>query len=182
MTIVTSCKKGQYEIVTEESINGVSVKTDSINEDKKPLLLSGNLLVSWDYMRGRAYYGGMLSNTKLDKSECLVNIGHGHNEFQMLAFAKRGNNSLYLLNYPFTCNGLESITYIPRTDSISNIKDVSKWERFSLRDLPAFFCFAESFVSLSDSTILVLGTPTNEVGHIFSIVDFKNKKIVPLDY
>lgn len=182
MTVVTSCKMGQDEIVSEVSINGSLVKTDSINVDKMPLLLSGNLLVSLDYMRGKAYFGGMLSKNELTQSEILAEVGHGRNEFQQLAFAKGENNSLYLLNYPFTCNGLESITYVPKADSIRHVKDTSKWKRFSLRDLPAFFCFVESFVSLSDSTILVLGTPVNEVGHIFSIVDFKNKKISPLDY
>ena len=182
MTVMTSCKMGQDEIVAEVSLNGTYVKTDSINEDKMPLLLSKNLLVSLDYMRGKAYYGGMLSKTELTQSDVLAEVGHGHNEFQQLAFTKGKNNSLYLLNYPFSCNGLESITYIPQADSISTIKDANKWKKYSLRDLPAFFCFADNFVALSDSTILILGTPAEKTGHIISIVDFKNKKISPLDF
>ena len=47
--------------------------------------------------------------------------------------------------------------------------------------MPFWLC-GDQFVILSDSTILTIGTPKDDIHHIFSVVNFKNQTFTPLDY
>ena len=76
---------------------------------------------------------------------------------------------------------LTSLTKIKQTDNRTAIKSPNNWERYDLSKLPFWLC-GDQFVILSDSTILTIGTPKDDIRHIFSVVNFKNQTFTPLDY
>lgn len=182
LLITYSCGIGEKSVVAEYNLVGKSVKLDTSIVGQLPVLLFGDnfIFCDWAHVRNNAYMGGKLSENMLSLSENLLNIGHGHNEFQQVGFSKDKDNTLYLLNNIGI--KLESVSCIKRTNSIYDVKDIGKRIKYSLRDLPAFYSFSPSNVPISDSTILVLGAPQTSISHIMSIIDFKNKKVQPLDF
>ena len=76
---------------------------------------------------------------------------------------------------------LTSLTKIKQTENSTAIKDPNNWERYDLSKMPFWLC-GDQFVILSDSTILTIGTPKDDIHHIFSVVNFKNQTFTPLDY
>lgn len=127
-------------------------------------------------------YCGDLTKTEWKKAEKVFTSGHGHNEFGIIALSQDKTGTLYVLDRPFKGDKLLSFTKIPHSASIASIKDQTKWEKYDLMQLPDFFCMGQNFDIISDSTILVLGAPANDLKHVFSIVNFKNQTVTPLSY
>lgn len=182
MIITYSCEIGKENIVAEYNPIGKSIKLDSIIVGQSPIITFGDNFIfrDWMHVRGDASLGGKLSGDMLSLSEKILNVGHGHNEFQNVAFVKGKDNSLYILNRPGFIP--QSVTCVTKPNSLGDVKDTEKWRRYDLRDLPALYNFSDYNVSISDSTLLILGSPTTYIGHIMSILDFKNQKIQPLDF
>ena len=182
MTITYSCGMGQESIVAEYNLIGNSIKLDTSIVGLTPVFTFGDDFVFQDIMpmHGNAPKAGKMLGNTLNLSENLLKIGHGHNEFQEVAFIKGKDSTLCLLNRYGAIP--KSVTCITKINSIADIKDTGKWRTYSLRDLPAFYSFSDFNASISDSTILVLGSPQTCIGHIMSIMDFKNQRIQPLDF
>lgn len=178
MSSIVSCTYNTDEIEWDVSLSGQRLKIDSEDIiDKYPRILINDIFIS-----GRNdYYGSQMKGLSCQKSELLFRFGNGHNEFQLLAFAKGRDNSLMLLNFPRVGNKLLSLTVID-TDSVGSMKDNTKWKKYDLLKLPPFRFSSMKFTSMSDSTILLGGAPYDAIGHIFSIIDFKNQKVYPLEY
>lgn len=165
------------EIEWDVSLSGQRLRIDTEDIDKYPRILINDILIS-----GRKdHYGSKIEKLSCQKSELLFRFGKGHNEFQCLAFAKGYDNSLMLLSNPMVGNKPLSLTVIG-TDSIGSMKDNTKWKKYDLSKLPPFRFSSMKFTSISDSTILLGGAPYDAIGHILSIVDFKNQKVYPLEY
>ena len=99
-----------------------------------------------------------------------------------MALSQDKNGTLYVLDRPWSGYKLLSLTKIPQADSIVTIKDQTRWEKYDFRQLPPFLQVGDKFVVMSDSTILVTGAPTNDMAHVFSVINFKNQTVTPLNY
>lgn len=178
LILLCSCSENVNHVIDEVSLNGQIVKVDSTNKYIWPKFLFRDILYAWRIN----YYGGKLTNNEWQKSDSLLVSGHGHNEFEHIVLSQDNDGTLFVLNCPMMGDKLISLTKIPHADSIAAIKEQSKWKKYDLGQLPPFWNSGRNFVVLSDSSILVAGTLVNEINHIFSTIDFKNQRAVPLDY
>ena len=166
----------------EVSLEGQLVKTD-VNKGKWPKWMFGDDICSWD--RNWNIYLSKLTRTEWQKAEKVLVHGHGQNEFGDMVLSQDDDGALYVLDHPFEDDMasflLTSLTKIKQTDNSTAIKDPNNWERYDLSKMPFLLC-GDQFVILSDSTILTIGTPKDDIRHILSIVNFKNQTFTPLDY
>ena len=130
-------------------------------------------------------YSGKLTRTEWQKAEKVLVHGHGQNEFGDMVLSQDDDGALYVIDHPFEDDMasflLTSLTKIKQTENSTAIKDPNNWERYDLSKMPFWLC-GDQFVILSDSTILTIGTPKDDIHHIFSVVNFKNQTFTPLDY
>lgn len=166
----------------EVSLEGQLVKTD-VNKGKWPKWMFGDDIYALDH--DWSLWCGKLTKTEWQKAEKLFVHGHGENEFGVMVLSQDNGGALYVLDHPFEDNmeslSLTSLTIIKHTDNISSIKNPKNWEKYDLSKMPFWLC-GDKIVVLSDSTILAVGTPENDKHHIFSVLNFKNQTVTPLDY
>ncbi len=131
------------------------------------------------------YYCSELTDNELTKEELFVKMGEADNELGFVdQFVKRSDNSICVLNFAGNhMITLKDMVVIPNSKSLADMKNFSSWKRYDLSSFNQKFRLSlDQFCSLSDSTILLHGTPTDDYKHIFSIMDYKNQKITPLDF
>ncbi len=181
MALFMSCsdKSGaEFEV----SLKGQLVNTD-VNSDKCPKWMLGDDIYALD--QNWSIYSGKLTRKEWQKAEKILVKGHGQNEFGVMVLSQDNDGVLYVLDHPFEGEmekmTLASLTKIKHTDNISSINDPKNREKYDLSKMPFLLC-GDRFVVLSDSTILTVGTPEDDIRHVFSIVNFKNQKFTPLDY
>ena len=166
----------------EVSLEGQLVRTD-VNKGKWPKWMFGDDICSWD--RDWNLYLSKLTRTEWQKAEKVLVHGHGQNEFGDMVLSQDDDGALYVIDHPFEDDMasflLTSLTKIKQTENSTAIKDPNNWERYDLSKMPFWLC-GDQFVILSDSTILTIGTPKDDIHHIFSVVNFKNQTFTPLDY
>lgn len=178
ITALFSCST-KNDAVYEVSLEGQFVKIDA-NEGKWPKWMFGDNIYAGD--KDWSIFSGKLTKTEWQKAERVFVCGHGHNEFGLMTLSQDNEGALYVLNLPIDGGKLISLTKIQQTDNIETIKDPAKWEKYDLSQLPPFLQNGDTFVVLSDSTILVTGAPANDMHHILSVINFKNLTVKPLDY
>lgn len=166
-------------IVNEVTLKGQIVNITS-NEGKIPVFLIDDYVYSRDSAHN--VWVGKLSKNEWQKSEMVFAFGHGHNEFGIIAPSKGEDGTLYILNHPMVGGNFVSLTKIPHANNITSMKDQTKWETHNLINLPAFSQAGQASIILPDSTILVTGAPSNDLKHIFSIINYKKLTVTPLDY
>ena len=176
-----SCSdKGGAEF--EVSLEGQLVKTDA-NKGKWLKWMFGDDIYALD--NDWSLWSGKLTESEWQEAEKVFVHGHGQNEFGDMVISQDDNGTLYVLDHPFEDNkgslSLTSLTIIKHTDNIAAIKNPKNWEKYDLSKMPFWLC-GEKFVVLSDSTILTVGTPKDDKCHIFSVLNFKNQTVTPLDY
>ena len=180
VSFVSCLDKSSVEF--EVSLEGQLVKTD-VNKGKWPKWMFGDDICSWD--RNWNLYLSKLTRTEWQKAEKVLVHGHGQNEFGDMVLSQDDDGALYVIDHPFEDDRasflLTSLTKIKQTDNSTAIKNPNNWERYDLSKLPFWLC-GDQFVILSDSTILTIGTPKDDIHHIFSVVNFKNQTFTPLDY
>lgn len=177
-----SCTSNQKKVHQYVKLNGEHVFIDSTFYGSTPQLLCGNLLFSKSNNNSEHCLVCSLSKDSLSNPHGVFRKGNGADEFHNIALSQGENASLYIVDYPNSGNQLLYLTLIRKTEDIASIKDSQSWERFSLLNLSPFRSVFDTFVSLSDSTILVPGAPYNNIGHILSVINFKKQTIVPLNY
>lgn len=177
-----SCTSNQKSINDVIELNGQRVKGDSAYYGSSPILLCDNYLISHSDDVAFNCIISLLEDSCLKSSQPILDVGNGNNEFHSIALAKGVGAELYVLDYPNSCNQLLSLTKISNTKTISSIKNSKAWKYYSLAAIPSFRCVFDTFVLLSDSTILVPGSTYNEIGHLLSVIDYKNQTITPLNY
>ena len=178
VTLLYSCFEHSDSAINEVFIEGKEVKIDTANMYMGPKVLCADVLYAWN----TDFHGGKLSNGKWQKADRLLASGSGHDEFGYMIMSISNDRVLHVLNRSWTGSKYLSLVKIPHGDSIPAVKDKTKWERFDLKQMPLFSPNSKNFIVLSDSTILIAGTPYNDIKHIFSIIDFKNQKVSTLDY
>jgi len=177
-----SCSPHHQETVPVETLEGRMVVLDSAYYGMKATQLCGNLLFTWSKSPEETCCIGVLSRDSLTNYQGGFCRGHGHNEFQEVVVGQGKDSCIYIVALPSTYNRILSLTKIDETESIETLKNAEVWKKYALSDLPAFRCSFDDFISISDSTILVPGAPYGDIEHLMSIIDFKNRKLMPLDY
>ena len=166
----------------EVSLEGQLVDTD-VNKGKWPKWMFGDDIYAWD--RNRDIWKSKLTRTEWQKAEKVLVHGHGQNEFGDMVLSQDDDGALYVLDHPFEGDmgslAMTSLTKIKQADNIAAIKDPNSWEKYDLSKMPFLLC-GNQFEVLSDSTILTVGTPKDDIHHIFSVINFKNQTSTPLDY
>lgn len=166
-------------VVDEVSLQGQLVNTEA-NVGKWPKWMFGDNIYARDH--DFSLHSGRLTETEWQKAERVFVCGHGHNEFGMMTLSQGHDGALYVLDHPIDGAKLVSLTKIQHPDDVATIKDPENWEKYDLQRLPPFLQVGDNFLILSDSTILVTGTPANDMHHVFSIINFKKQTVTPLDY
>lgn len=179
--VITSCTSmlEKYNVIVE--LNGKKIETDSSYIGAYPQLLCDNLLFSKYRKNHYAACTNMLSENKILESKPILNIGNGPFEFHEISLTKKGN-SIFVLDGEITGNKLNSLTEIPLSNNKDSITSPSSWKIFTLKDISSLRYASNSYVVLSDSTLLLPGAPFTEIGHLFSIIDYKKQKIKTLDF
>ena len=176
---ICSCSD-KNDVSYEVSIKGDITKVDPVNVDKRPAYLFGDRLYAWD---NHCYlYAGKLSSAEWQKSEKILVSGYANNKFESVALSCDDNGALYVLDRSFNEHKPISLTKIQHIESIASVNDQTTWEKYDFEKLSSFYQLGNTFVVLSDSTILVTGAPMNDMNHVFSIINFKNQKVTALDY
>ncbi|MBQ7179811.1 MAG: hypothetical protein IJR87_00800 [Bacteroidaceae bacterium] len=177
-----SCTGRKEQTVTVESLEGCPVAVDSSYYGSKALLLCNGLLFTWPDSPSETCCVGVLTRDSLTNYQGGFRRGHGHNEFQNIALARGKDSSVYIAACPSTCNQILSMIRTGKAESIEAIKDVEAWTKYDLTGLPLFRCISDVFLSLSDSTFMILGAPYDDIEHLMTIIDFKSQRLIPLDY
>lgn len=175
--LLCSCSEHGSSVVEEYFLRGQEVKIDSANKNIGPKFLFGEILYAWDMN----YHGGKLTKNEWQKVDDLL-VADEHNELGLMVLSQDSNGDLFVLNRPWMGDKLHSLIKIPHADSIAAVKDQRKWEKYDLKQVPGILTMGSNFKILSDSTILVAGAVSSDLRHVFSIIDFKSQKLIPLDY
>lgn len=181
-SMLFSCASSNEDQIEPENLVGKKMISVSANNDKYPCFVMNNDLLISSSVVDHSFYCSTLKENKWDKAEILFERGNGHKEFHNIGLCDGPNNSLWVLDCPMSANALYSLTSIPDTRSMSAIRNKDSWDRYDLKGISNFLCFAENPVMVSDSTFLVLGAPCNDLGHLFSLVNFKTQKVTPLNF
>ncbi len=177
-----SCTGRKEQTVTVESLEGCPVAVDSSYYGSKALLLCNGLLFTWPDSPSETCCIGMLGGDCLTNYQAGFRRGHGSDEFQEVALAYGKDSCIYVAGFPSSYNRLLSVTKTGKAESISAVRNPAAWTRYDLAGLPSFNCTFDTFVSLSDSTMLVPGVPYGDVEHLMTVIDFRNRTLKPLDY
>ena len=174
----TSCTISNEVAIPVTQLGGKPIDIDTSNVLCYPMQIVGDIAVSGSAFPPRRYYASYFGLDGFKKSEPLFNVGHGHNEFENISFSKGDNNTWYLLDG----NPKRFIVKIPNVKYIEDLRNTSRWQKYDLKQLEPFRSVANNFYPMSDSTILIPGSPYKYIGHILSILDYKNQKCTPLEY
>ena len=127
------------------------------------------------------YFVGKMTKDEWQKPEVFLK-NDGDNEVGFPHFFKGNNGELFLLNQPMSGMVLKSLIKIPNAANAAAILDRTKWETYDLKKMQEMMYVANSSAVLSDTTILTAINYSNDIKRLFSILDFKNQKTIPLDY
>ena len=152
----------------EVSLEGQLVRTD-VNKGKWPKWMFGDDICSWD--RDGNLYLSKLTRTEWQKAEKVLVHGHGQNEFGDMVLSQDDDGALYVIDCYMEDNmvyrnKLIALTKIQHPDNLAAIKNPDNWEKYDLSKMPPFELCGDRFVILSDSTILTVGTPLDDMHHI----------------
>ena len=162
-------------------LRGQEVKIASTNENLWPYVLSGGNTMFANSADGNFYVG------KLTPKEWKMSEKINMDESEWRQLSQGNNGELLMLNMPISgsdsnTNGLTSLVKNPNANSIVDVRNQAKWERSDLSKVSGFVPFCRPYVALSDTTILISGMISNDIKHLFSIMDYKNQMLMHLDY
>ena len=181
LMFLTSWAGNNVKKVSGVKLTGKEVKYNISNPNTiYPRIQIGNRMIAND---NDNFYFTELTDTELAKEEHFAKKGSAENELSTRAkYAQGPLNSILTLNFE---SGyalfLKEMVVIPNAKSIADIRNYSAWKRYDLSRLRTFHDFSNVFVSASDSTILIAGTPKEDYRHLFSVIDYKNQKVKMID-
>ena len=181
LTSILFCACSEQNVDGEFFLRGQEVKFDSANENLWPKFLYGQTMFAWS--DDNSIHAGKITEKEWQKAERISGAGV-NNDLEGLFFSEGNNGELFVLNTPmvglFDTNCFKSFIKIQNADNIADIMDRTKWDTYDLKKVLGFG--GGSFVTLSDTTILVLGMFKDDLKRVYSIIDIKNQKLTPLDY
>lgn len=181
LTSILFCACSEQNVDGEFFLRGQEVKFDSANENLWPKFLYGQTMFAWS--DDNSIHAGKITEKEWQEAERISGAGV-NNDLEGLDFSEGNNGELFVLNTPmvglFDTGCFKSLTKIQNADNIADIMDRTKWDTYDLKKVLGFG--GGSFVTLSDTTILVLGMFKDDLKRVYSIIDIKNQKLTPLDY
>ena len=181
LTSILFCACSEQNVDGEFFLRGQEVKFDSANENLWPQFLYGQTMFAWS--DDNSIHAGKITEKEWQKAERISGAGV-NNDLEGLDFSEGNNGELFVLNTPmvglFDTNCFKSFIKIQNADNIADIMDRTKWDTYDLKKVLGFG--GGSFVTLSDTTILVLGMFKDDLKRVYSIIDIKNQKLTPIDY
>ena len=174
-----ACSEQKTNTCNEYFLRGQEVKYDSTNGDLWPEYMSGDAMIARS--PDMNYFVGKMTKDEWPKPEVFLK-NDGDNEVGFTHFFKGNNGELFLLNQPMSGMVLKSLIKIPNAANAAAILDRTKWETYDLKKMQEMMYVANSSAVLSDTTILTAINYSNDIKRLFSILDFKNQKAIPLDY
>ena len=169
---------------TDKNVRGVKLtgkelKYNVSNVEIQTKFQVGNKIIAFDFDN---YYCTELTDTELTKQELLSRRGdNGLSVSSIVRFAKGQDNSILALNETDRME-LKEMIVIPNSKNHADLANPLLWQRYDLSQLKGFFSNSECFVPLPDNKILIAGTQKDDARHILSIIDYKNQKLIPLNY
>lgn len=182
---IVSCSLGQVNDVDVENLSSNSLITDSTYSCYYPYFINNNFLISYPVTKQKGCCISKISNEGITDSKYLLDIGKGHNEFQSIVLGKGENGGLLVVERPSSLNKLLSVTSIPANKNADEMSNVESWKKYNLSNIKSSFGITtRNVVAITDSTLLIAVQPYGEdkTKSIFSILDYKNQTITPLDY
>ena len=158
-------------------LTGQEIKVDPSNPRRYPRFIFGDILIS----AREEFYGDNIKNNEWVEGEAIPKIGssdgiiHPH-------LAKGPDKSFIRIESLLMDGTMKKMIIVPNTSSVSAFKDEGTWKTFDLQGLPSLNYANNGVALLSDSTMLIPAFISQKTKNIFAIVDFKNKKFIPLDY
>ena len=169
---------------TDKNVRGVKLtgkelKYNVSNVEIQTKFQVGNNIIAFDFDN---YYCTELTDTELTKQELLSRRGdNGLSVSSIVRFAKGLDNSMLALNETDRME-LKEMIVIPHSKNHADMANPLLWKRYDLSQFKGFFSNSECFVPLPDNKILIAGTQKDDARHILSIIDYKNQKLIPLNY
>ena len=174
-----ACSEQKTNTCNEYFLRGQEVKYDSTNVDLWPECIYGDAMIARS--PNMNYYVGKITKDEWQKNEIFLKNDE-KNEVEFPNFFQGNNGELFLLNQPQSGTKLSSLTKIQNANNAADILDQKKWETYDLKKMQGMMYVASSSAVLSENSILTAINDTNDIKRLFSILDFKNQKVIPLDF
>jgi len=131
---VLFCACSEQNAGGEYFLRGQEVKIASTNENLWPAFMYGDAMfaIAED---GGCCFGKIIKN-EWQKVESFPK-NDGQEDLEFVHFAQGKNGELTLLNMSMSVN-TKSLIKIPHADNIAAVKDLSKWEKYDLKQLLGF--------------------------------------------
>ena len=178
---VSSWAGADGENVRAVKLTGQEVKVDPDNGFKIPIIIFGDKLISQDYYGKHGVFAHKLNNAEWKKAEGELTIGKndGMDENDYIFGIYGFDNSLVCLT---RAASFKKLTIIPNTKSIAGINDQSSWKEYDWSVISNIVTVGNKYALMSDSMILIAAAPKDNSKQVLAIADFKNNKVIPLDY
>ena len=162
-------------------LTGQEIKIAKENKRKYIEFILDDNLISKQSVGEQGLFVHKYSNTEWNQAEAELTIGK-NDGILWPVYVCGSDNSLLRLDTEFGTRHLQKLTIVPNSKSIEALNDSLSWIRYDLSKLPKLSYGSSNFVLTPDSMLLVGGFPKSDEKHILTIVDFKNNKLIPLDY
>lgn len=182
LMVIESCSNEQnnFDDLKAENLKGTQLLMDSLNEGDYPYVLSDSI---WFL---KLHNNKANCNVSQEKGDSIITKsyaffrGGSREEYNDVVLSLSSNKDLFVLNYPPTGNKFLSLTKISKAN-YQNL-NFNSTMKFDLTKLPAMRFVTDNFLVLSDSTIMVSGAPYNQIGHVFSVVNYQKGTLSTLDF
>ena len=174
-----ACSEQKTNTCNEYFLRGQEVKYDSTNVDLWPECIYGDAMIARS--PNMNYYVGKITKDEWQKNEIFLKNDE-KNEVEFPNFFQGNNGELFLLNQRQSGMKLSSLPKIQNANNAADILDQKKWETYDLKKMQGMMYVASSSAVLSENSILTAINDTNDIKRLFSILDFKNQKVIPLDF
>lgn len=161
---------------------GQEVEIDVSNEFKNVNFVFDNVLVSSEMYGEHTGYAHVLKDNIWNNNGVELEF-FKTDRTTMQRYAKGYDSSLLRMDIVMQKNmRLQKLTIAPNMKSIADINNRTSWKVFDLSTIPNLKFRSSNFALMPNNKILLGGAPIDNWNHILTIVDYKNNKLIPLDY
>lgn len=178
---VSSWASADGKNVHAVKLTGQEIKIAKENRRKSMLFFLNDNIISEQSYGEQGVFAHKFSQTEWNKADAELAIGKNDGTLWPI-YVCGSDNSLLRLETEFRTRRLLKLTVAPNTKSIEALNDSLSWREYDLSRLPKLSYGSTNFVLTPDSMLLVGGYPESNIKHIMTIVDFRNNKLIPLDY
>lgn len=180
--VCSSCSdvSKKMEELPFEQLKGKLIKPDKDCLNSYPRFIAKNFWLSKVYNKNVNCCICVQEGDSLLKKSYVFAKGKSRDEYDDVSFALASNQDLGVLNCSSNGNQLLSYSIVAKEDYLK--QNFTKYERFGLTKLPSLRYVSNSFQVLDESKILIPGAPYAQIGHIFSVIDYKKNSIEVLEF